>query len=146
MVALPERDRSWRDSRFSRHSPRAIHCGRRRAHANASPNEATWRASGYFPGASLHLKHRWSLNLSKLAQSSAGSERRKSAQKAIQHTGRRCVRHPAVDSALGADSIVEWVPAVSTMDRARACLRQIDSRDGRLGSRPTGLNSVSSPG
>ena len=60
--------------------------------------------------------------------------------------GRHRVKHAAIDSALGADSIVEWVPAVSTMDRARACLRQIAWRGGKPGSRPTGLNSVSSPG
>ena len=51
-----------------------------------------------------------------------------------------------MDSALGAENIVQWSPAVSTMDRARACLRQIDWRDGRPGSRSTGVNSVSSPG
>src|SRR5215471_17529732 len=62
-----------------------------------------------------------------------------------QYTGRRWVKHAAVDSALGADSIVQCVPAVSTTHRARACLHQISWRDGRPGSRSTALNSVSSP-
>ena len=63
-----------------------------------------------------------------------------------QHTGRQRVKDRAADSALGAESIVEWPPAVSIMDRTRACLRQIAWSDGRPGSRPTGVNSVSSPG
>jgi hypothetical protein len=63
-----------------------------------------------------------------------------------QQTGRHRVKHAAADSAFAADSIVECVPAVSTIDRARACLLQIVRRDGRPGSRPTGLNNVSFPG
>ena len=42
-----------------------------------------------------------------------------------EHARRQRVKDAAVDSALGAENIVEWAPAVSTMDRARACLRQI---------------------
>jgi hypothetical protein len=63
-----------------------------------------------------------------------------------QHTGRQRVKDAAADSALGEENIVEWAPAVSRIDRAPACLRQTSWRDGRPGSRPAGVNSVSSPG
>ena len=62
------------------------------------------------------------------------------------HTGRQRVKDAAADSALVAENIVEWAPAVSTMDRVRACERQMAWRDGRPGSRLTGANSVSFPG
>jgi len=41
------------------------------------------------------------------------------------HTRRQRVKDAAADSALVAENIVEWAPAVSTMHRVRACLRQI---------------------
>jgi len=63
-----------------------------------------------------------------------------------EQTGRHRVKHAAADSAFGADSIVECVPAVSMIDRALACFLQIAWSDGRPGSRAAGLNSVSFPG
>ena len=37
----------------------------------------------------------------------------------------RRVKDAAADSALAAENIVEWAPAVSTMDNVRACVRQV---------------------
>jgi hypothetical protein len=59
--------------------------------------------------------------------------------------GRQRVKHAAVVSAWSVESIVRWVPAVSTTTTVRACLRQTDSREERPGSRPAGENSVSCP-
>ena len=59
---------------------------------------------------------------------------------------RQCVKAAAADSALGAENIVQWLPAVSTMDRAPACSRQIAWIDGKPGTRSRGVKSVSSPG
>ena len=63
-----------------------------------------------------------------------------------EHARTQRVNDAAQNSALGAENIVQWVPATSTMDRERACLPQIAWGDGRPGSRSTGVNSVSSPG
>ena len=55
------------------------------------------------------------------------------------------VRHAAVASAWREESIVRWVPGVSTTTTCRACGRQTDARSGRAAMRPAGENSVTSP-
>jgi len=59
--------------------------------------------------------------------------------------GRQRVTQAAVVSAWSVESIVACVPAVCTTTTVRVCVRQIDSREGRPGSRPAGENSVSCP-
>lgn len=59
--------------------------------------------------------------------------------------GRHRVTQAAVVSAWSLESIVAWVPAVSTITSVFARVRQTDSREGRPGSRPAAENTVTCP-